>query len=241
MATQIEKKSKQSSEARNRQKGVPFYPPGCLHYPRDLLRSRLSLGECLAELEQELAATWPLAFLQVYTLAVLHSQAMATAEVSASPPRSDSKQSSITCCFTAILQLRRERTIGSNRCKASERCLQVFENGASLVVVSFDAAAAQQEGDLTGYMNELARLNSVPGSWQLCKSTANWGQEQVLPASACCILVTVTTGFGAEACAWANVSTVLNLMLTAQAFVNKARVTRCTWPLSMAQPGCCAA
>ena len=30
------------------------------------------------------------------------------------------------------------------------------------------------------YMNELARLNSVPGSWQLCKSSANWGQVQVL-------------------------------------------------------------
>ncbi len=57
--------------------------------------------------------------------------------------------------------------------------LQVFENGALLVVVSFDAAVAEQEGDLTGYMNELARLNSVPGSWQLCKSTANWGQVQV--------------------------------------------------------------
>jgi hypothetical protein len=57
--------------------------------------------------------------------------------------------------------------------------LKVFENGALLVVVSFDAAAAEQEGDLTGYMNELARLNSVPGSWQLCKSTANWGQVQV--------------------------------------------------------------
>ena len=57
--------------------------------------------------------------------------------------------------------------------------LQVFENGALLVVVSFDAAVAEQERDLTGYMNELARLNSVPGSWQLCKSTANWGQVQV--------------------------------------------------------------
>lgn len=57
--------------------------------------------------------------------------------------------------------------------------LQVFENGALLVVVSFDAAVAEQEGDLTGYMNELARLNSVPGSWQLCKSTVNWGQVQV--------------------------------------------------------------
>ena len=60
---------------------------------------------------------------------------------------------------------------------------QVFENGASFVVVSFDAAAAEEEGDLTGYMNELARLNSVPGSWQLCKSTANWGQLQVPPTS----------------------------------------------------------
>ena len=47
------------------------------------------------------------------------------------------------------------------------------------MVLSFDAAVAEQEGDLTGYMNELARLNSVPGSWQLCKSTANWGQVQV--------------------------------------------------------------
>lgn len=57
--------------------------------------------------------------------------------------------------------------------------LQVFENGASFVVVSFDAAAAEQEGDVAGYMGELARLNSVPGSWQLCKSTLNWGQLQV--------------------------------------------------------------
>ena len=57
--------------------------------------------------------------------------------------------------------------------------MQVFENGASFVVVSFDAAAAEQEGDVAGYMGELARLNSVPGSWQLCKSTVNWGQLQV--------------------------------------------------------------
>ena len=55
----------------------------------------------------------------------------------------------------------------------------MFENGASFVVVSFDAAAAEQEGDVAGYMGELARLNSVPGSWQLCKSTVNWGQLQV--------------------------------------------------------------
>lgn len=59
----------------------------------------------------------------------------------------------------------------------------MFENGASFVVASFDAAAGEAEGDLTGYMNELARLNSVPGSWQLCKSTANWGQVQVQPLS----------------------------------------------------------
>lgn len=62
----------------------------------------------------------------------------------------------------------------------------MFENGASFVVASFDAAFAEQEGDLTSYMNELARLNSVPGSWQLCKSTANWGQVQVLPPSPLC-------------------------------------------------------
>ncbi|DBB12886.1 TPA: hypothetical protein ACH3X3_005647 [Trebouxia sp. C0006] len=114
----VERKSKQSTEAREKQKEIPFYPAGYLHYPTDLLRSRFSRQECLAQLEQELAAAWPQAF------------------------------------------------------------LQVFENGALLVVVSFDAAVAEQEGDLTGYMNELARLNSVPGSWQLCKSTANWGQVQ---------------------------------------------------------------
>ena len=62
---QIERKSKQSSQAKDRQKGVPFYPPGYLHYPADLLRGRCSRAECLAELEQELAAAWPQAFLQV--------------------------------------------------------------------------------------------------------------------------------------------------------------------------------
>lgn len=59
--------------------------------------------------------------------------------------------------------------------------LQVFENGASYVVVSFDTDAAVEEGDVTEYMNELARLNSVPGSWQLCKSAPHWGLVQVLP------------------------------------------------------------
>ena len=65
LAVQLVKKSKQSSEARDKQKRIPFYPPGYLHYPTDLLRSRFSRGECLAQLEQELAATWPRAFLQV--------------------------------------------------------------------------------------------------------------------------------------------------------------------------------
>ena len=64
-AVQVEKKSKQSTEAREKQKGIPFYPAGYLHYPTDLLRSRFSRGECLAQLEQELAAAWPQAFLQV--------------------------------------------------------------------------------------------------------------------------------------------------------------------------------
>ena len=63
-------------------------------------------------------------------------------------------------------------------------CLQVFENGASYVVVSFDAEAASEEGDVAGYMNELARLNSVPGSWQLCKSAPHWGLLQV-PCTTC--------------------------------------------------------
>lgn len=71
----MEAKSKQSSEAKDRQKGVPFYPPGYLHYPTDLLRNRFSRAECLAELEQELAAAWPQSFLQVcpvpYPAAVL--------------------------------------------------------------------------------------------------------------------------------------------------------------------------
>ena len=40
-------------------------------------------------------------------------------------------------------------------------CTQVFENSALLVVVSFEADAAAQEGDLVAYMNELPRLNSV--------------------------------------------------------------------------------
>lgn len=65
---QMEAKSKQNSQAKDRQKGVPFYPPGYLHYPTDLLRSRFSRAECLAELEQELAAAWPQAFLQVTPL-----------------------------------------------------------------------------------------------------------------------------------------------------------------------------
>ena len=62
------KKSKQDNEARDRQKGVPFYPPGYLHYPADLLRGQFSRRECLAQLEQELAAAWPQAFLQVLLL-----------------------------------------------------------------------------------------------------------------------------------------------------------------------------
>lgn len=62
--------------------------------------------------------------------------------------------------------------------------MQVFENGAAYVVVSFDADAAGEEGDVRGYMNELARLNSVPGSWQLCKSAPHWGLLEVaLPVS----------------------------------------------------------
>ena len=65
LPVQTQPKSKQSIEAKDRQKGVPFYPPGYLHYPTDLLRSRSSRAECLAELEQELAAAWPQAFLQV--------------------------------------------------------------------------------------------------------------------------------------------------------------------------------
>lgn len=71
--------------------------------------------------------------------------------------------------------------------------MQVFENGASFVVASFDAALAEQEGDLMSYMNELARLNSIPGSWQLCKSTANWGQVQVSsgPTAPACVLPSV--------------------------------------------------
>ena len=67
--------------------------------------------------------------------------------------------------------------------------LQVFENGASLIVASFDVALAKQEGDLMSYMNELARLNSAPASWQLCKCTANWGQVQVL-LTLCAALLT---------------------------------------------------
>ena len=60
-------------------------------------------------------------------------------------------------------------------------------------MASFDAVLAEQEGDLMSYMNELARLNSVPGSWQLCKSTANWGQVQVLRSCGllCCLLCPV--------------------------------------------------
>ena len=65
---QVEAKSKQSSQAKDRHKAVPFYPPGYLHYPTDLLRSRFSRAECLAELEQELAAAWPQAFLQVSSI-----------------------------------------------------------------------------------------------------------------------------------------------------------------------------
>ena len=72
MAVQTEPKSKQSSEANARQKKrVPFYPPGYLHYPTDLLRSRFSRAECLAELEHELAAAWPQAFLQVNCFIIL--------------------------------------------------------------------------------------------------------------------------------------------------------------------------
>lgn len=77
----------------------------------------------------------------------------------------------------------------SHQSETSGPPMQVFENGASFVVASFDAALAEQEGDLISYMNELARLNSVPGSWQLCKSTANWGQVQVLsrPTAPACV------------------------------------------------------
>ncbi len=75
-AVQFEKKSKQGTEAREKQKGIPFYPAGYVHYPTDLLRSRFSRQECLAQLEQELAAAWPQAFLQVAQSqfeAVLHA------------------------------------------------------------------------------------------------------------------------------------------------------------------------
>lgn len=75
-AVQVEKRSKQSTEAQEKQKGIPFYPAGYLHYPTDLLRSRFSRQECLAQLEQELAAAWPQAFLQVaqpQSEAVLHA------------------------------------------------------------------------------------------------------------------------------------------------------------------------
>ena len=78
----------------------------------------------------------------------------------------------------------------SHQSETSGPPMQVFENGASFVVASFDVALAEQEGDLISYMNELARLNSVPGSWQLCKCTANWGQVQVLsrPTAPACVL-----------------------------------------------------
>ena len=62
---QLVKKSKQSSQAKDKQKPAPFYPPGYLHYPTDLLRSHFSRRECLLQLEQELAAAWPQSFLQV--------------------------------------------------------------------------------------------------------------------------------------------------------------------------------
>lgn len=89
--------------------------------------------------------------------------------------------------------LQRHSCLNANKCNHSSNnrryrlvchCLQVFENGASYVVVSFDAEAASEEGDVTGYMNELARLNSVPGSWQLCKSAPHWGLLQV-PCTIC--------------------------------------------------------
>ena len=99
----------------------------------------------------------------------------------------------LTVSSFAHTYLQRHSCLNASKCYHSSNnrryrlvchCLQVFENGASYVVVSFDAEAGSEEGDVAGYMNELARLNSVPGSWQLCKSAPHWGLLQV-PCTTC--------------------------------------------------------
>ena len=62
---QEEKKTKQNSSPSSKTKSAPFYPPGKMHYPSDVLRGQFSRAECLSQLEQELTTVWPSAFLQV--------------------------------------------------------------------------------------------------------------------------------------------------------------------------------
>ena len=57
------------------------------------------------------------------------------------------------------------------------RCLQVFENRQGLIVASFDAAAAADEGHLAAYMNELVSLNSLTDEWQLSKVATGWALQ----------------------------------------------------------------
>ena len=42
--------------------------------------------------------------------------------------------------------------------------MQVFQNSALLVVVSFKAGAAAQEGDLVAYMNKLLQYHKSAGA-----------------------------------------------------------------------------
>ena len=57
------------------------------------------------------------------------------------------------------------------------RCLQVFENRQGLIIASFDAAAAADEGNLAAYMNELVSLNSLTDEWQLSKVATGWALQ----------------------------------------------------------------
>eukprot|EP00877_Chromochloris_zofingiensis_P007766 jgi/Chrzof1/3242/Cz12g17030.t1 len=53
--------------------------------------------------------------------------------------------------------------------------LQVFEDHAGALVISFDRTAAVKEGDITAYMNQMAKQGDLVIQYRLTKDTAKWG------------------------------------------------------------------
>ncbi|KAG2436100.1 hypothetical protein HYH02_011611 [Chlamydomonas schloesseri] len=53
--------------------------------------------------------------------------------------------------------------------------LQIFEDANGSVVVSFDKARAVSEGDLTSYMNTLAKRHHLVAAFHLLKDATQWG------------------------------------------------------------------